>query len=47
MIRIGAQVVKLGSKGKGNVIRVEGGDALVLWKTGVRAFRCRRWHGSA
>jgi hypothetical protein len=36
MIRIGAQVVKLGSKGKGNVIRVEGGDVLVLWKNGDR-----------
>jgi hypothetical protein len=29
-------VVKLGSKGKGNVIRIDGGDALVLWKNGDR-----------
>jgi hypothetical protein len=39
MIRIGAQVVKLGSKGKGNIVRVEGSEALVRWKNGDRVIR--------
>jgi hypothetical protein len=36
MIRPGTQVIRLGVKGKGNIVRVEGGNALVLWKNGDR-----------
>ena len=36
MIRPGAQVIRLGIKGKGNIVRIDGGEALVRWKNGDR-----------
>jgi hypothetical protein len=40
MIRLGAQVLRLGARGKGQVVRVDGDMCEVLWGTGRRRESC-------